>query len=161
MPVSTPTQHPVPKSVTSVDDLRLLRGAELGPTEAILIGQDRIDAFAKATEDLQWIHVDPVRAATGPFGTTIAHGYLTLSLCSAFVERLLEVSGLSMAVNYGLDRVRFPSPVRVGTELRARALVVEVAEVQGGVQATIRVTIEGVGEAKPACVADMLVRYYV
>lgn len=147
--------------VMSLDDLRLLQGSELGPTEVILIGQDRIDAFADATEDAQWIHVDPVRAATGPFGATIAHGYLTLSLCSAFLERLLDVSGLSMAVNYGLDRVRFPSPVRVGSELHARGLVVDVADVQGGVQATIRVTIEAIGEAKPACVADALVRYYV
>ena len=147
--------------VMSLDELRLLQGCELGPTQAILIGQDRIDAFAKATEDLQWIHVDPVRAAAGPFGTTIAHGYLTLSLCAAFLERLLEVSGLSMAVNYGLDRVRFPSPVRVGSELRACGLVVEVADVQDGVQATIRVTIQAVGEVKPACVADALVRYYV
>jgi acyl dehydratase len=155
-----PNLHSSVARVSTLDDARALAGAELGPTRALLIDQGRIDDFARATDDAQWIHVDPVRAASGPFGGTIAHGYLSLSLCSRFLGELIDVKGLSMVVNYGLDRVRFPAPVRVGSAVQARAAVVDVIDVAGGVQTLLRVTIEIIDEVKPACVADALVRMY-
>jgi acyl dehydratase len=112
------------------------------------------------TEDRQWIHVDAERAASGPFGATIGHGYLTLSLCAFFMQELLDVRDISMAVNYGLDRVRFPSPVPVGSQLYAEGELLEVTDVAGGVQAKFRLTVARPGSDKPACVADVLVRYY-
>jgi acyl dehydratase len=150
----------LPYVADGIEGLRAMVGLDLGPSAPIAIDQDRIDRFAEVTEDRQWIHVDPVRAAAGPFGATIAHGYLTLSLLAPLLEQLLEVREISMSVNYGLERVRFPSPVVVGSTVRARAHVVSVEDVPGGVQMLLRVTVEVPGAAKPACVAESLARFY-
>jgi acyl dehydratase len=136
-------------------------GTKLGPGEWTTISQERIDKFADATDDHQWIHVDPVRAKAGPFGAPIAHGYLTLSLMAKFLPQLVAVPGLKMGVNYGTDKVRFPSPVKAGARIRPSGEVVAAERTKdGGVQAVIRVTVEIEGEPKPACVADTISRYY-
>jgi acyl dehydratase len=136
-------------------------GKPIGPTDWMTIEQHRIDLFADATGDHQWIHVDPDRAAAGPFGAPIAHGYLTLSLVNSFLPELMRVDNSSMGVNYGVDKVRFPSPVRVGSRLRAHAEVVAADPVAGdGVQATVRVTVEVDGSDRPACVVDTVSRFY-
>ena len=142
-------------------------GRQIGPTDWMVIEQDRIDLFADATGDHQWIHVDPERASAGPFGAPIAHGYLTLSLVNRFLPELMRVDNSSMGVNYGVDKVRFPSPVRVGSRLRARAEVVAADPIAAspagggdGVQATVRVTIEVEGSDRPACVVDTVSRFY-
>jgi len=141
------------------DDLRRRLGTHLGYSEWLKIDQARIDEFAQATGDHQWIHVDPARAAAGPFGAPIAHGYLTLSLSNYFLPRIVEVRGFDAGVNYGVDKVRFPSPVTVGSRVRAGAELVAVDEVKGGLQTTIRITIECEGSAKPACVIESLSRW--
>lgn len=137
------------------------RGQPLGPSDWVVIDQQRIDAFARATGDDQWIHVDPVRAAQGPYGATIAHGYLTLSLVNLFLPSLLEVRNTSLGVNYGSDRVRFPAVVRVGSKVRAAGEVL-AAEVMpdGAAQITSRVRIEIEHGERPACVADVISRFY-
>ena len=136
-------------------------GDELGHTEWLLLTQERVNQFAEATLDHQWIHVDPERAKTGPFGGTIAHGYLTLALVSHFLPRLVEVRGIRMGVNYGCDRVRFPAPVRVGARIRAAGQIVKVEETKdGAVQSTVRVTIEIEGSERPGCVVDTISRWY-
>jgi acyl dehydratase len=134
-------------------------GSELGCTDWLVVDQARIDQFAGATGDQQWIHTDVERAASGPFGGTIAHGLLTLSLLPVFLHELYEVRGVRMAINYGFNKVRFVTPVPVGSKLRGRATIREVATVPGGVQAKLAVTIELDGAAKPACVAESVVRY--
>src|SRR3954451_1097764 len=142
-----------------VDGLRAAIGEELGPTDWLLINQARIDTFAGATEDRQWIHVDPERAAAGPFGTTVAHGFLSLSLVPHFVNAVRRIEGVRMGVNYGLDRVRFPAPVPVGSRLRGRSTILGVEELPGDtVQTVVRTTIDIEGVAKPACVADVVSR---
>ncbi|GLY03730.1 MaoC family dehydratase [Actinoplanes sp. NBRC 101535] len=148
-------------TVNGLDELRALTGRDLGTGEWLEITQERVNTFADATGDHQWIHVDVERAASGPFGGPIAHGYLTLSLVIPLFGTLLKVEGISMGVNYGLDRVRFPSPVRVGSKIRLRATVVSVEDVQGGAQATYDFTVELDGSAKPACVARPVYRYYL
>jgi acyl dehydratase len=135
-------------------------GRHLGYSEWLEIEQDRIDRFAEATGDQQWIHVDPERAKTGPFGRCIAHGYLTQSLVNHFLPQIVEVRGISMGVNYGADRLRFPAPVPVGSRVRGGAELLRAEPVQGGVQATIRVTVEIEGESRPGCVIDTISRYY-
>ncbi len=135
-------------------------GASLGPTDWVEIDQSRIDLFADATGDHQWIHVDPDRASNGPFGATIAHGYLTLSLVNLFLPDLVTVDGISMGVNVGLEKVRFPSPVRSGARVRATGEVVSADEVGGGVQVVVRVTVHVEGSEKPACVADTVSRFF-
>jgi acyl dehydratase len=145
---------------TRLVDLPLHRGAELGTTAWLTIGQDRIDSFAETTEDRQWIHTDLARAAAGPFGTTIAHGYLTLSLVSGFLLDLLVITDAGSALNYGLDRVRFPSPVPSGSDVRGSGKLLDVKALDGGgVQATSRVTVHTAGGAKPAVVADVVTRF--
>jgi acyl dehydratase len=139
-----------------VSALRELVGVELGPTGWIEITQERIDAFAAATDDPQWIHVDRERAATGPFGTTIAHGFLTLSLCVPMLYELLPPSG-AMSVNYGVDRVRFPAAVPSGSRVRGRFRVASVEDTRAGERATIDATIDCEGVEKPVCVAALLV----
>jgi acyl dehydratase len=139
-----------------VSDLRGLVGRELGPTSWIDVTQERIDAFAAATDDPQWIHVDPQRAAAGPFGTTIAHGFLTLSLCVPMLSEVLPGEG-ALAVNYGTDRVRFPAPVPSGGRIRGRFRVLAVRDVDLGRRATIEATVELEGADKPACVAELVV----
>lgn len=136
-------------------------GRDLGATEWMTLTQQRINLFAEATDDHQWIHVDEARAAAGPFGGCIAHGYLTLSLASKFLPELVHYERLKMGVNYGCEKVRFPSPVRAGSRIRGRGEVVAAEEVKGGgVQATIRVTVEIEGGDKPACVVDTISRLY-
>jgi acyl dehydratase len=135
-------------------------GKYLGYTDWLEITQQRIDTFADATGDHQWIHVDPERAKAGPFGATIAHGYLTLSLVGMFLPQIVEVRGIRMGINYGTDKVRFPAPVRVGSRVRAGGELVKVEDVKDGVQATVRVTVEIEGAERPACVVDTISRYY-
>lgn len=143
------------------EELLASLGRELGPGEWLEIGQDRIDGFADVTGDHQWIHVDPERAATGPFGATVAHGFLTLSLVPLLLDGLRRVEGTRMGLNYGLERVRFPSAVRAGTRVRARSTLVDATDVgEGGLQLVTRVTIEVEGSTKPACVADLVTRAY-
>ncbi|MFC9649089.1 MULTISPECIES: MaoC family dehydratase [unclassified Streptomyces] len=149
-----------PRIFTSAEELRAGIGERLGHSEWLEIDQKRIDLFAEATGDHQWIHVDPERAAAGPFGTTIAHGYLTLSLLPVFVPQILRVENARMGINYGTNKVRFPSPVPVGSRLRASAVLTDVAEAGGGVQLTTLVTVEREGGEKPACVAESVSRFY-
>lgn len=135
-------------------------GEQFGATEWVAIEQDRIDLFAKATDDHQWIHVDPARAKDGPFGGTIAHGYLTMSLVNRFLPELVEVRGVSMGVNIGTDNLRFLKPVRAGSRIRAKGELINAEEAKGGVQAVVRVTVEIEGAEKPACVVDTISRFY-
>ncbi|WP_419834375.1 MaoC family dehydratase [Endozoicomonas atrinae] len=135
-------------------------GSVLGESQWLTIDQERINLFAEATGDHQWIHVDPERAKDGPFGTCIAHGYLTLSLVSLFLPEIMDVQGISMGVNYGTDKVRFPNSVKVGARIRGVGELINVEEVKGGVQSTVRVTVEIEGEDRPACVVDTISRYY-
>ncbi len=142
-------------------DLKNAIGKQLGVSDWLEIDQQRIDKFADATGDHQWIHVDPARAKNGPFGTTIAHGYLTQSLVNYFLPQIVEVHGISMGVNYGANRIRFPAPVRVGSRIRGSAELLGVEETKdGGIQATIRVTVEIEGNERPGCVIDTISRYY-
>jgi acyl dehydratase len=147
-------------TVNGLDELKKLAGADLGTSEWIEVTQERIDTFADATGDHQWIHVDPERAKAGPFGAPIAHGYLTLSLFIPLFTELLDVQGVTTKVNYGLNKVRFPSPVKVGSRIRLLGRLAEVAEVAGGVQITVDGTIEIEGGAKPAAVLQSLSRFY-
>jgi acyl dehydratase len=136
-------------------------GQHLGHSAWMEVAQERIQLFADATDDHQWIHVDPERAKQGPFGAPIAHGYLTLSLVNRFLPEIVEVRGISMGVNYGADRIRFPAPLKVGSRIRGGAELIEVENTRdGGVQAKIRVTVEIEGGERPACVVDTISRYY-
>jgi len=135
-------------------------GAALGPSEWMVIDQARVNLFADATGDHQWIHVDEDAARNGPFGATIAHGYLTLSLVNRFLPELLTVTGTSFGVNYGCDKVRFPSPVIVGSRIRARGEIVGVDAVSQGTQVCVRVWVEIEGQDRPACVVDTLSRFF-
>ncbi|WP_030622883.1 MaoC family dehydratase [Streptomyces sclerotialus] len=150
-----------PRVFRSLDELRGAVGEELGPSDWLEVDQKRIDLFADATGDHQWIHVDPEKAEAGPFGTTIAHGYLTLSLLPALVPQLMRVDNVKMGINYGTNKVRFPSPVPVGSRVRATAKIAEVTEVAGGVQLTTAVTVEREGGDKPVCVAESVSRFYL
>lgn len=135
-------------------------GETFGPTEWVAIEQDRIDQFAQATDDHQWIHVDPAKAKDGPFGGTIAHGYLTMSLVNRFLPEMIDVQGISMGVNVGVDRLRFMNPVRSGSRIRGVGELVKAEEMKGGIQSVVRVTIEIEGVEKPACVVDTISRYF-
>lgn len=147
--------------VEGVEGLRALVGEHVGYSQWLEVTQDRVNRFADATGDYQWIHVDAEKAANGPFGQTIAHGFLTLSLIPWVLPQVLDVRGFAMGVNYGLDRVRFPAPVPVGARIRGGVLVEEVMEVAGGgVQTTLTVAFEVDGGTKPACVARFLERRY-
>ena len=143
----------------SPDELLTAAGTDLGTTDWITITQERINQFAEATDDHQWIHVDVERAKAGPFGTTIGHGYLTVSLCAPFVGQLIDVQGTSMGLNYGIDKARFIAPVPSGSRVRAKGEVVSATEVPGGVQAVVRVTVELEGSEKPAAVVDTVSRF--
>ncbi|WP_136706100.1 MaoC family dehydratase [Agromyces sp. H66] len=147
-------------TTVAYDDLPSLVGADLGYTDWMEISQERVDTFAEAASDHQWIHTDPERAKDGPFGTAIAHGFLTLSLLIPLWTELLDVEGVGTKVNYGLDKVRFVSPVPVGSRIRMTATIAEVTEVAGGYQLTVDVTIEIEGGSKPAVVARSLQRFY-
>jgi acyl dehydratase len=141
-------------------ELAALEGRELGTSGWVAIDQPRIALFAQATGDRQWIHVDPARAAAGPFGATVAHGFLTLSLLSELAAAAFEIVDVRMGLNYGLDRVRFPSPVPVGSRLRAVCRLAKFEAIDGGAQLTITVTVEREGGAKPACVAEWITRHF-
>lgn len=135
-------------------------GTKLDPTDWLTIDQDRVNGFAEVTGDHQWIHVDVERAKDGPFGGTIAHGYLTMSLVNYFLPQLIEVRGFAHAVNVGADRLRFLSPVKVGSRIRGVGEIVGVEEVKGAIQSVVRVTVEIEGSDKPACVVDTISRYF-
>ena len=135
-------------------------GENFGPTDWLSVEQGRINLFAEATGDHQWIHVDPERAAAGPFGATIAHGYLTMSLVNYFLPQLIEVRGISMGVNVGADKLRFLNPVKVGSRIRGVGTLVSVEEIKGAIQSVVRVTVEIDGSDKPACIIDTISRYY-
>ena len=148
-----------PRVVEGVEGLEALVGQRVGESDWLEMTQDRVDEFAEATGDHQWIHVDPERAKAGPFGGPIAHGYLTLSLVSYFLPRVWRVEGFAMGVNYGLERLRFPTPVPVGSRVRLGADLAEVTAVDGGVQVAVDLTVEVEGAPKPALVARGLFRY--
>lgn len=145
----------------SLEELGRELGQVVGTSEWVTITQQHIDEFARATGDLQWIHVDPVRAAAGPFGATIAHGFLTLSLLPQMGESALDIGGVRMGVNYGLNKVRFPAPVPVLSRLRGHFKLTGFEPIEGGAQITFEVTMEREGSAKPVCVAESLSRRYV
>jgi acyl dehydratase len=147
------------KIFDGLDQFVAAEGSQLGPTDWLPIEQDRVNLFADATGDHQWIHVDPDRAADGPFGGTIAHGLLTLSLLPRFMHELYTVDNVAMAINYGFNKVRFITPVRVGAKVRARSQVTKVAKADRAVQATLVTTIEVEGSEKPAAVIESIVRY--
>ena len=150
------------RTFTSAAELTAARGGELGTSDWVTVTQDAVNQFADATGDHQWIHVDPERAAHGPFGTTIAHGYMTLSLLPALQHTMYSVEGIKLAINYGLNKVRFPAPVPVGSRVRATSTLVNVEDLgNGAVQLTVSTTVEVEGSSKPACVAESLVRYVV
>ncbi|GAA1660897.1 MaoC family dehydratase [Catellatospora bangladeshensis] len=148
-------------SFASLDEVRAAAGTVVSTSDWLEIDQKRVDMFAEATGDLQWIHTDPARAAQGPFGTTIAHGYLTLSLIPLLAGDALRVPGVTMGVNYGTNKVRFPAPVPVGSRVRAVVKLLSVEDVTGGVQLTSQVTIEREGGDKPVCVAETVSRMYL
>lgn len=149
-------------TVTGVEGVTSLVGQRIGPSEWHTVTQEQVNLFADATGDHQWIHVDPERAAKeSPFGGPIAHGFLTLSMIPLFLPRLLRLEGFSMGVNYGLDRVRFPAPVPVGSRVRASTVIDEVTDIKGGIQMLQTLTFEREGGDKPVCVATSVVRQYV
>jgi acyl dehydratase len=147
-------------TVAKIDDLSSLVGQHLGYSDWREITQEQVNQFADATGDHQWIHVDPERAKSGPFGGPIAHGYLTLSLVPALMGQVFAVEGITMGVNYGANKVRFPSPVPVGSELRLGAALAGVEDVAGGVQVTLDVTLEVKDATKPSCAAQVVFRFY-
>ncbi|WP_028937850.1 MaoC family dehydratase [Pseudonocardia spinosispora] len=146
---------------SGIDDLKSAVGQHTGTSDWVTIEQKQIDTFADATGDHQWIHVNAEKAESGPFGKTIAHGFLTLSLLPVFGAATYQVEGIKMGINYGLNKVRFTSPVPVGSRVRGSFELLDVAEVTGGVQVTNKVTVEIEGSDRPACVAESLLRYYL
>jgi acyl dehydratase len=147
--------------VDSIEDLTPLVGTHLGYSPYRTITQEQVQLFADATGDSQWIHLDPERAATGPFGQTIAHGYLTLSLVPVLLSSVMRVGGVKMGINYGANKVRFMNPVLVGSEIRAGATLASVEKIDGGVQVVLDVVVEMKDATKPSCVAQVVSRYYV
>jgi acyl dehydratase len=150
----------MPRTVTDIAELLELGGTDLGHSSWVEITQDRVNTFADATDDHQWIHTDVERAATGPFGGTIAHGYLTLSLLIPMWTELLTVENVGMAVNYGLNKVRFPAPVRVGTKIRTHGVIASVTGIRGGAEVIVDLTVEADGRTKPVCVAQAVYRFF-
>jgi acyl dehydratase len=148
------------REINGIEELKGLAGEELGSSEWHEVTQDIVDAFADATGDHQWIHVDPERAKDTPFGGTIAHGYYTLSLSPKLMDEIARFDGFSFALNYGLGKVRFPAPLPVGSKVRATAKIASIEEVAGGVQVTTLMTYEREGGEKPVCVAETLARFY-
>jgi acyl dehydratase len=142
------------RTFNGIDALAEAAGTRLGHSEWLAIDQERVDTFADATDDHQWIHVDPGRAARGPFGGTVAHGYLTLALVPVFVAGVMQIDGLAMRLNYGLNKVRFPAPVRVGSRVRGDVAIVSVTRDGSSARLVLRTTVEIEGEDKPACVAE-------
>jgi len=147
------------KTFSGLEEFVAAQGSSLGPTEWLEITQDRVNLFADATDDHQWIHVDPDKAADGPFGSTIAHGLLTLSLLPHFSHQLYTVDNIAMAINYGYNKVRFITPVKVGARIRALGEITKVDQLDNAVQALTTITVEIEGSEKPAAVAESIVRY--
>lgn len=143
-----------------IEDLLRRAGTELGVSDYVSVGQETVDAFANATGDHQWIHTDPIRAAASPFGQTIAHGYLTLALAPGLLDQVLPLGGYAMAVNYGLDRLRFPAPLPVGEQVRMRVALDAAEPIAGGVALKLSLTFEAAGGGKPVCVANAIYRVY-
>lgn len=143
-----------------LQDLAALVGSTLGTSDWVLVDQQRIDLFAQATGDHQWIHIDPVRAAKGPYGGTVAHGFLTLSLLPELGQTALQINDVRMGINYGLNKVRFPAPVKSGTRVRGHFKLLAFDPLPGGAQLTIEVTMEAEGSDKPVCVAEAVSRRY-
>jgi acyl dehydratase len=146
----------MPRTFANLDAFRAAAGEELGTSDWLTVTQDRIDQFADATGDHQWIHVDPERAAQGPFGKTVAHGYLTLALLPTLAQSIYEIHGLTFGVNYGANKIRFPDPVPVDSRVRATATLIEVKDIAIGTQAVISFIIEREGGEKPVCIADVV-----
>ncbi len=149
-----------PRIINGADELKGLVGEHLGYSDYVEITQDQVNLFADATGDHQWIHCDPERAKEGPFGGPIAHGYLTLSLTPVLYNQVVQIGGFAMGVNYGANKVRFPSPVPVGSKLRMGCKLLEVSEIPGGIQSTMECTFEVEGASKPSCVAEIIFRSY-
>jgi acyl dehydratase len=149
----------VVKKFSGLEEFVAAEGSQLGPTDWLEVTQERVNLFADATDDHQWIHVDPERAANGPFGATIAHGLLTLSLLPHFTSQMYTVDNIAMAINYGYNKVRFITPVKVGARIRARGEVTAINKLEGAVQATTTITVEIEGSEKPAAVAESIIRY--
>lgn len=146
----------MPRNFESLDAFRAIAGEEIGSSEWHTVTQEQINLFAEATGDHQWIHVDPEKAAAGPYGTTIAHGYLTLSMLPLLAKDIYQVEGLAMGVNYGANKIRFPAPVPVGSRLRATATLTSVTDIPIGTQASITFVIESEGGHKPVCIAEVI-----
>jgi acyl dehydratase len=153
-------EYPGPRVIASLEDLRACLGTHLGVSDWMTVDQARINRFAEVTRDQQWIHVDPELAEDGPFGATVAHGLLTLSLCSSLLWEVAVVEGMGAAINYGLNKVRFPAPLLVGSRLRMHVSVSEVTDIPRGVEVVYHLTYETQGQVKPPCVADLVFRYY-
>lgn len=147
-------------SVRGIEGIRALAGAELPPSPWFDVTQERVDAFALATGDSQWIHVDRDRARTGPYGATVAHGFLTLSLIPTLWHRTVQIDGVRMAVNYGLNSVRFPAPLLVPSRVRGRFRLHDVKDIRDALKSTVHVTLEREGSDKPVCIAEMLLLHY-
>ena len=152
--------EPATVVLNGLDELQQRLGDELGTSGWRTVEQEQIDLFAKLTGDEQWIHVDPDRARTGPFGATVQHGFLTLGLATGLLWEVCTVEGFGVVLNYGLNKVRFPAPLRVGSRIRLRVMLAEVKALDAGAEAVYRLTFEVEGEAKPCCVADLVFRYY-
>jgi acyl dehydratase len=150
----------MPRIFRSAEEIHAAVGQRLGESAWTRITQEQVNQFAHATGDHQWLHVDPERAAKGPYGACIAHGYLTLALVNQFLPELVTVECMKWGVNYGCDKVRFPAPVRVGARVRGVGELVRAETLPGGVQSVVRMTVEIEGEGKPACVAETISRYY-
>jgi acyl dehydratase len=149
-----------PLVIDGLDGLRKRVGTDLGVSDWVTIDQDSVNTFARLTGDEQWIHVDPERAKDGPFGSTVAHGFMTLGMSTGLLWNVAVVDGVAVILNYGLNRVRFPAPVRVGSRLRMRVSLAELKELPGGVETVYHLEYEVEGESKPPCVADLVFRYY-
>ena len=156
----TTTQRSGPVVLHGLEGLRERVGQDIGTSSRRTVEQAQIDLFAKLTGDEQWIHVDPVRAEAGPFGATVQHGFLTLGLATGLLWEVCTVEGFGVVLNYGLNKVRFPSPLRVGSRIRMHVALADVRELAGGAEAVYRLTYEVEGEPKPCCVADLVFRYY-
>ncbi len=155
-----PLENARPCVVTGIEGLRACLGADLGVSDWLTIEQSVVNLFAKVTRDEQWIHVDPTRAKNGPYGATIAHGFLTLSLSCRMLRHIVVVEGFDTVINYGLNKVRFPAPLLIGSRVRMHARVIGVRDVAGGVEVIYHVEYETEGHPKPPCVADLVFRYY-
>lgn len=156
----SPGETREPQVITGLDGLRARLGETVGVSDWVTVEQDKVTEFAKLTGDEQWIHVDPERAKNGPFGVTVQHGFLTLGMATGLLWSIFTVEGFAVILNYGLNKVRFPAPLKVGARMRMHTQIAEVEELKGGAQAVYHLTYEVAGEAKPCCVADLVFRYY-